>query len=396
MGFINTALAWLGFAKRDLTTENFFTGGDSHAFEVTHDQALKLMPVYSAVNMIASSWAMLTPSLLREVGDEQIKVAMPDWLKRPDTRITWFDWVFQCAASLLLRGNAYGYIMRGSFGQILGVRWIHPRHVRVDERGVFPSYWIGGEEHSSWDIEGDILHIRAFVLPGSVVGLSPVGLFRTQFETARSAVEYGHDWFDNPVPAGILKNDKATLTQAQMDEAKTRFKSAVKRGEPVALDMNWSWDQLSLNPADAQFLLQLEASANSIASIFGVDPDDIGGKAGNSLKYATVEGNQRKFNIRTLSPWVIRFEQAIAALLPADHALDLDMDATARPGLLESARVDSEQLKNGSITLPEVRAKHGKRNLTPDEIAFWEDHYLTSKSESVSESLAALAPQPPE
>jgi HK97 family phage portal protein len=394
MGALTRLATWLGFSsQRDLSVDNFlmddptdwYTGQPAMDFGIRGDAALRLIPVFAAVALVADALAMLETGFFRQVGDIKQRAAKPAWMIRPDHRLSWFDWIHQAAVSLLLRGNAYGFVIRDAFGQIIGVRWIHPHHVVVREFGlVFPIYLIAGEEYSGYDIGGDILHIRAFVIPGSVVGLSPIAMFREQFETLGAAVQYGHDWFENPVPSGILRNDKASLTQAQMDEAKLRFKTSVKRGEPVALDMNWNWQQVSLSPGDAQFLQTIKASATQIATIFRVDPEDVGGESGSSLKYLTVEGNQRKFNQRTLRSWVRRFEEGLMLLYPPDYSIVFDLDGSALPNALDRAKAEKDELLSGSLTLDEARADRDRPPLTDAEVAFWKENYQIKTAASVT------------
>ncbi|MGQ7355379.1 hypothetical protein ACTGXY_11360, partial [Streptococcus suis] len=77
-------------------------------------------------------------------------------------------------------------------------------------------------------------------------------------------------------------------------------------------------------------------------------------------------------------------------LLPADVAIDFDFDFLAQPGALDRARADTEELRNGTLTLAEARNRRGRRKLDDSEIEFWDEHYHASKSvaESFSESVA--------
>lgn len=361
------------------------------------DRALRLIPVYGAVGLIADSVAGLPLQVYQEAGAARARVATPPWLVKPDYRIIRFAWVHQALSSLLLRGNAYGLLLRDAVGQIVGLVWLPPTRVVVDESGPTPVYRIGGKEYVGYYAGGDIVHIPAFTVPGTVVGLSPVGLFRRQFSVLEHATEFEDEWFDGrAIPSGILKNSEATFTAEQTRIAKAQFKASMRTGEPIVLDKNWSWEQLSLSPGDAQFLEAIKASATQIAVIFRVDPEDVGGVSGNSLKYSTVEGNQRKYNNRTLLAWTTRIEEALSDVLPVGQFARFNLDALARPNLLERARATTEQLKNGTLTNPEARALEDRPALTPAEVAFWHDHYLTPSSSGDVASAIASELRPPE
>lgn len=392
-------MTWLGIAtgkeqplQRSLTYQDVWGPDSRSLFDVSNENALRLVPVYAATSYIADQLSLLPGSRFRESGGNRLPVHGPSWLDRPDPRVSRFDWMHQFATSVMLRGNAYG-IATGDGAGGWHVRWLHPQKVRVDElTETYPIYHVAGVAKPQLHVAmgGNILHIPGYVFPGSVVGLSPVGLFKRQFEAARGAVEYGAEWFDkSATPAGILKSDQA-MNPDDLTEAKDRFKEVVTAGETVALDKNWSWEQVTLKPEEAQFLQTIKASATQIAAIWRVDPSDIGGESGGSLTYATVEGNQRKFNDRTLHPWVKRFEEGIVPLLPADERYRLNLDAHARPNLLERVKATGEQLRNGTLTNPEARALDNKPPLTPQEIEDWQRWYATNKSmsESISESVA--------
>jgi HK97 family phage portal protein len=385
MGVMN----WLGFGGAQSATDlgEWFSDAAPARPNIAGDNALRVIPIYGAVSLIADQLASLPVGVFtRTAGGVSQRAKAPAWMSRPDPRVTWFDWTHQLAVSLLLRGNAYGYIVKDSAG-IGQVRWLHPDSVSVDETGVYPVYLIGNNVLESAERGGNIVHIRAFTSPGSVIGLSPIGVFRARFETWMSAAEYGREWFNNSAqPTGILRNTKGTLTPAQMDEAKKRFKDSTRRREPVALSSDWEWQQVSVSPEEAQFLQTIKATATQIAVIFRVDPEDVGGESGSSLTYATRESNQQKFNTRTLLPWTVRIETALADLLPRDTFMKFDLDSLASPNTLERLQANTEALKSGQRTLAEVRASEDLPALTAQEVADWQEWFVTMKSASDSSS----------
>jgi HK97 family phage portal protein len=373
---------------RTITWDDFFgpSGGPGRK-TIRGDHALRVIPVYSAVSLIADSISTLPVQAYRGEGDTREQIAKTGFLLDPHTGLTWVDWVHQLMVSLLLRGNAYGVVTwRGPWAE--SIRWIHPDSVTVDESGSAPTYsWHGGEPQLDIAHGGNFLHVRAFAIPGKWKAPSPIELFASQLETWDSASSYGKEWFDNSgVPTGILKNDLATLDRIQSDIARQSFVDATKRPGPVTLDKNWTWTKVSVTPQEAQFLETIKAGATQIASIFRVDPTDIGGEAGNQLTYSTREQNQIRFNVRTLLPWTVRLEHVFKPLLPPGEFIKFNLDGLARPDLLTRIRANNEALKGGQATLAEVRRQEDRRPLSADEIAFWQEMYATFKSESESSS----------
>lgn len=391
----------LGSEVRSIGVEEVF-GEDwfesmNSVMSVAGEKALQLHPVYAATSLIADQYAALPIDFFEKKLGFSIPKERPEWFVNPDPRISLYDWKHQMITSLLLRGNAYGQIIRGVFGEIQNIVWVPPHKVRVDElSGFLPVYKIAGDTRNHLNIRagGDILHIAAYVLAGSCVGLSPVTLFRRQFEMSRSALMTGHKFYDKrAIPAGILKTDTQTLDPVKTDEAKAVFLKSVEGGV-VAFDKNWTWQQVSLDPADSQFLETIKATASQIAAIFRVEPDDIGGDATGSLKYTTVEGNQRKFNIRTLLSWTVRIEYAVdESVLGPNGFLKHNLDALARPNLYELVRSISEELRNGTLTLAEARSLRDRVPLTDEQIQQWQVWYVTTKSKSESDATSTAIQQ---
>ena len=379
---------FFGERRRSLDWGDVFgvAGSDNVNFMRGRTAALSVVAVWAAVSLKADMFSVLPMSCYQGGSDSSKKIKTPAFLALPDSSISVLDWRYQLSVSLDLRGNAYGLIT-GTPGPA-GIKWIHPDIVHVDESGTIPSYRIEGHSkpETLYAHGGRILHIREFIQPGTVVGLSPIAQFRNVWETANGAIDFGRNWFKNSAkPSGILKAEKVLKT-GQAAEAKTLFMQATRNNEPVTLDSNWSWESLSIKPDEAQFLQTIKATASQIAAIFRVSPDDIGGESGSSRTYSNREMDQEVFNVRTLLPRTMRVELALSALLPGDPFVKFNMDVLNRPSLMDRSKAYSENLKNGSITLSEVRDNEDRPQLTPLEIEEWQTWYATFKSESESTS----------
>lgn len=349
------------------------------------DAALAVAAVYGAVSLIADSLATLPLHVLQVGATHSRKVETPAWLAMPNPSILPSAWRYQYSTSLSLRGNAYGLVVRDG-SRVLGLRWLHPDKVIVDETDSIPIYRVGAQEHTLWQHGGDILHVAQFVQPGSVVGLSPIKQFQRTWETGNAAVDFGHNWFaSNAQPTSLLMAKKG-LKPGDAKEAKTLFRQAVRDGGPVVLDTDWDYKALTISPEEAQFLATIRATATTVATIYRVSPDDVGGEAASSRTYGNRQDDEQRFSRRTMLPHVVRFEEAVGLLLAPGLEIKLNLDALVRPNLLERSKTYTENLRNGSITLDEVRRLEDRPPLTPAQIEQWQQWYATTKSESESES----------
>jgi len=356
---------------------------------VTADGVLRLGAVYAAVSLIADQFAAVPLSVVRRVGESEEPVETPYVLTNPDINVSLVDWTFQAVASLKLRGNAYGLCSKeqGADGVRLRIEWLHPDRVAINESDpARPRYTVDGKPVFTLAQGGDLIHVREFVQPGSVVGLSPIAQFMDTFDTASQAQGFGRRWFKKAaVPPAILQSLTPRMPAAQLAEARDDFVTASAEGKPVALPGEWKYERISIPPNEAQFLETIKASATQIAAIFRVPPEDVGGESGGSRTYGNREADAERFNARVLLPLATRMAAALGEVL-ADPSkrIRYDLDSLARPGQLEMARADTEALRNGTLSLAEARRAHGRRPLTDMEVEQWQQWYTTTKSESES------------
>jgi HK97 family phage portal protein len=221
-----------------------------------------------------------------------------------------------------------------------------------------------------------VVHIPWYPQLGSVVGLSPVAAFKATIETGLHAVDYGRNWFRNgSVPSGHLKYAQGKLTPDQSAYVKSRFKAAVADNDIFVSGNDWSWENLSVKPEEAQFLQTIKAGANQIAAIYKVNPEDIGGEAGSSLTYSTVELNQIKYQTRALQPIFTRLETHISRLMPNFQYAKFNPDAIIRVDIKTRMEAHEIALRTGMETQAEGRALEDKAPLTAAEFKAWKENY---------------------
>lgn len=341
-------------------------------------RALQLGPVYAATSYIADAFSMLPLAAYSDRGGGRRKLnPQPDLITSPHVNelFTRVEWLHQGITSWLLRGNAYGVITAlDDAGRPSKIAWLNPDSVRVDERGTTPDYYYGGNDKPL--DKSTLVHIPWYPAPGSVVGLSPISLFKRQIEMGSSAVDYGHNWFTaGGVPSGHLMYGAGPLDTEQSAVVKARFKEAVRGNDFFVSGNDWSWTSLAVKPAEAEFLQTIKATANVIASIYRIPPEEIGGEATNSLTYSTVELNQINFQTRTLAPIFTRWEHHLNRLLPKQQYVKFNPDSVVRTDLKSRMEAHALALANAIETNPEARALEERPPLTPDEIAQWTEMY---------------------
>lgn len=338
--------------------------------------ALRLVPVYAATGLIADQLSVLPFSAYDIVNGRRTKLdPQPQLCLNPHVSdvYTRVEWLHQFASSYLLRGNAYGVVQAvDQRGYATKIAWLNPDRVRVDESGATPEYFHNEEPLNA----ARVIHIPCYPLPGSVVGLSPIGQFKVQLESGMAASEYGNKWFRNgATPSGHLKYTGrvggGVLTGADSASVKERFKAAIAGNDFFVSGSDWEWKALSVSANEAQFLQAIKATANQIAAIFHVDPEDIGGEAGSSMTYSTLELNQIKFQVRALQPLFTRLEAHLNMLLPGTQYVKFNADAIVRTELKTRMEAHEIALRTGMETHPEGRALEDRPPMTDAEWQQW-------------------------
>ena len=339
------------------------------------ESALRLIPLYAAVTGIADDVSTMPWHGYLDAGVAGMArmPKQPALLTDPGVGVGFIGWMNQAVMSLLLRGFAFGVIVgTDSAGWPTKVRWIHPDQVQIDEAGAAPTFAVNGRII----VPGSFIYIPAAVMPGSIIGLSPVSLFRLQFTKSISAQQYAAAFFDSGImPPGVLRNTKKTLPPGAADAIKERFKASVAGRDIFVTGNDWEWDTLSVPRDDQVFLETIKAGATEIAAIYRVAPEDIGGTSGSSMTYGTVELNELKRNRRALMPWVRRIEDAVTPFLPPGQYAKANMDALARADL--KTRMESHEigLRIGLETIAEGRALEDRPPLSADDINQWQNLY---------------------
>lgn len=323
---------------------------------------LQLATVLGCVRLISDSISTLPIDVYRKAGDQKIPVTPPDWLVEPIVGIDFATWCGQVLSSLLLHGNAYILVGRSpSSGSILELRPLAPHVVRVDAG----RYYVNGAE-------AEVIHIRGLMLPGSDVGLSPVGLARETIDLGIAALRYGKDTFDadGNMP-GVIESphvmEQGTKRDIALQWQRKRRKGG--RGLPGVLDGGATWKPTGMSSEDAQFLATRRYTAAEIAGqIFLLDPADLGiGVEGTSLTYANLEQrNARRVQV-TLLPWIARVESGLNRLLGVPLYAKLNVEGLLRGD--QKTRFEAYEIgaSIGALTVDEIRQLEDRPQLSAND-----------------------------
>ncbi|MGP4084169.1 phage portal protein [Streptomyces sp. KR55] len=342
-------------SKRAITSLPWVAGG-LRTGAVSSSRALALIPLFACVRILADSVASLPVQTYRKVGaSRETLTFVPQLLFAPAARDNLYEWLHKAVVSLALRGNAYGLItQRDAFGFPTMIEWLNPDDVWVDETSpVMPIFYWQGQMVP----REQIVHIPWVVLPGCVVGLSPVQAFARTIGVGLSATEYGLSWFDNGgTPPATMKNSAKTITPQESEEISNRLSASMRSRKPLVFGQDWDFTALQVTPEESQFIETMRLNASQIAAIYGVPPEMVGGDSGGSMTYANVEQNAINFANFTLRPWLSRLEAKLSALMPGKEFVRFNVDAMIRVDLMTRYQAHSMALNDGWRNRDEIRA----------------------------------------
>ena len=276
--------------------------------------SLGVSVVLGCVSLLADSVASM-PLRAYTIGKDGQRVMrpLPDVLADPDPESNTYELIHQVMASLALHGNAYVKIDRDRSGNMIGLVPLHPYQMQVLPTGDMTGrrYLHLGNE---MDRE-DMLHLRWFTPPQSLVGISPLNQSRNLVGLAIAMDRHLAQFYgEGATPSSILMTDqKLTLDQARIIQG-TWEATHKRHRRPAVLSDGLKWQPITTSAADQQMIQTREQIIRDIARIFRV-PSHLIGAMGDNQTYQNVEQASLNFLTHTIAPWIRRLETAISTIL---------------------------------------------------------------------------------
>lgn len=346
-------LVSLFFGKSEQRTMASWIPVDQSRRQVTPETATHLVPVFAAIRHVVDFCSTLPVASYRKVGSDRIEMPTPALISGVDAegRPGLVSWLGQAFFGVVTRGNAVGWInTTDGFGFPTSVSWLSAGDWSFDE--TTKQWYVFGIAVGS----SNILHIPWIVPPGKVLGLSPIEHFATTIGAGLSAQEYSDIKRGGGNPPSILKNTQKVLEPGAADVIRERLRASMAKGDPFVAGADWDWTAVTIPPNHTQFIETLKLTAVQTASIYGIDPTEIGGPPpGGSLTYTTEESRQIR-RASDLRPYIERFERSINRVLPSRQFIKLNTDATVRADLKTRTQIVGDQIKDGRMSVNEGRA----------------------------------------
>ena len=364
MSIIEKTLSLIGYERRAVDGDgywsNFAALRDS---SVTPTTAEGLSAVYACVAAISETIASLPLMLYKKNSDDGRDTANDHPLYRclhdsPNEIQTALEFREQMTAAMLLRGNAYARIIRGSDGQVRQLIPLSPDRVSVlylDSGAI--AYEVTSRAGTVERLlPSDILHLRHRTDDG-VLGVSPIARCKQVLELAIAEQNHGVQVFTNGAKLlGIIKVP-GKLNPEQRNTLAASWKAHKTGGTPV-LDEGKDYTTVSMTLEDAEWIEARKLSVIEVCRLFRVPPVIV--QSMESANYSNSVELARQFVTLCLARHLKAWEQAISKQLLtesgrriyfAEHSVEglLRGDSAARSAFYQRA------IEDGWMTIAEVR-----------------------------------------
>ena len=320
--------------------------------------AFGVSAVISAVSLLADSVASMPLRTFKIVDGNRQAVALPEIIKQPDIDSNEYELVHQIVASMALHGNAYIHLDRDKRGEIIGLVPLH-----VYQMQVLPTGDQTGRKylHLGNEIPAeDMIHLRWFTPPQSLVGVSPLIQSRNLIGIAMAMDRHlGQFYAEGATPSSVLETDQK-LTNEQAQILKNTWSDTHRRHrKPAVLSDGLKWRPITTSAADQQMIETREQLIRDIARIFRIPAHLILASGGDTQTYQNVEQASLNFLTHTITPWLRRVEIGLSRVLPVGTDIAFDTSSLLRTDALTRARVNMFNVQMGARTPNEVRQIEG-------------------------------------
>lgn len=309
---------------------------DDVRLPVTERTVSGLVGAWAAVAKIANAVAQMMVAADAMLGDGRTPMAtVPTVLSDPCSGYDSFTYWRETTSTALMHGNFVG--IKTDFDPITGYPRqalpVHPSTVsaRWTPEG-FPLYEIGGIECSA----DDVVHVKlGLSIPGQIMAIGVVEAHRRNLgaQLDLQGMTSGV-WQQGAIPSGIVQLQTEHPTQEQVSAVKAAWIGALGGRRTVAVTgNNMSYQPVTWNAQDAQWLESRQFSIAECALMFGLRPEDLGssfGASSGAVTYGNRSDDALQRIVDAYTPVMLPFEQAWSRLIPGRNFVRGNVEALLR------------------------------------------------------------------
>ena len=357
--------------KRGIPNIVYTPYGEALLFGQFYNQysAMNVSAFFACVNLISNSIAMLTPKVLvngdtgrNELEYHPVKLTLNK--RNDESLVSVFQMLKLIVESVILQGNAFVYIQRGSEGKVVGLRYLEPTDVVIDYR----------KEKDVLYYDVPLLKLRKKIAPEDMLhfvlhshnGVEGISLLRyacRSLDLANANENAANNFFSNGMNVNGLLQLKTPISEKQKQDIRQSWQQAYsgQGGGLAIINANMEYRQLSLNPTDSQLLESRAFNVADICRFFNINPALIGGDS--KVSYSSLEMQMNAFLTFTLQPYITMIETELnrKLLMPSEANLEIVLETNDILRIDKKSQADYYQkmVQSGVLSANEVRKEIG-------------------------------------
>ena len=388
---------------RSFNSVSHSTAGEA----VTENSALTLSAYWAAVRNIAEDIGKLPIRFYKKMPNgDKLDVASPRLINIANL-LTTSPNVDMAAPSIketltyhaLNSGNGFAEIQRDNGGRPVALHPIHPDRVTIirDEMDnvtyqINASFPLGvtttfTDNEMVVIPQMDMFHIHGLA-PNGIAGYPVLHLARDVIGSGLAQQGFHGAFYRNGTHLGGVLSTPEQLSDNAIKHLREswndKFNGADRAWKPAILEQDLKWQQLGVNPKDAEALDSRKFNVIEIARILRIPPHKI--QSLDNATFTNIESQNLEYTTDTLQPWVNRWEHEIKRKIIPSNDINVCAEFIFKE-LLRGTPSELSALQNtyfnmGVLSPNEIRGEIGLNRI--DEEAM-DKHYVQLNLQAVED-----------
>jgi HK97 family phage portal protein len=246
---------------------------------VNEKQAVRLTTCYSCIKVISEDLSRLSLDVFQQMPDGSMRLATEHRCysllhDRPNPNMSSMVWRGCMLTSICTNGNAYSWIKRDRANRVIALVPLDAGKtspVKVDGKLMYATTQTDSGE-AFYIATEDMLHFMNMSLDG-IIGLSPIQMCKNAFGLGLASEKFGAQFFGNGARTTGIFSHPAHLDPDAYENLKKSLNERLTGDSalrPLLLEEGMKYDQLTVNPNDAQFLETRKFQKEEIAQLYRV------------------------------------------------------------------------------------------------------------------------------
>ena len=354
---------------------------------INESSAMAISTVYACVYKISSTIASLGLELYEREGRNIVQANVHPAYNlvkvKPNNHQTAYEFWESITASAVIYGVGYAIIERDDRGYATQLIPVH--YSDVDLRNVK-----GERVYSVKDV--GIVRPENMLEICNLQRMSPIRLHRENLGLAKSAQDFGAEYFgQSGQMTGVLSSEQP-LKKEQMDVIQGSWNNGAAQAGTKLMPFGFKYQRISISPDEAQFIQTRAFQAEEICRIFNVPTALV--QLPSQTTYNNVEQQNLMFARHTIVPWTQRIEQEIdRKLIPSfDREVvfsKFKLSDLQRGDSAARANYFTQMLQNGVLSINEVRQEEQLNPVTGGDVHCVQVNQIAlDKLEAYSETIS--------